>query len=145
METDENIPENMLDVVRMEYAINSRLATRDAPMAAPNSLLEFESEPDHGLPFDYFLNQEIWDELPEVATTGPIQEGHLYRDRLQSLIDRQMEDIETFALREGKTFDEVLRHVCILLYTDMDRVGQTDRGCEPCQLSFQSSHSCLQR
>lgn len=108
IQTHENIPENMLDVVRMEYAINSRLATRDSPMAAASSLLEFESEPDHVLPFDFFLNQETWDNLPEVPGTGPVDEGHLYRDRLQSLIERQLKDIEIFAQREGKSFDEVL-------------------------------------
>lgn len=53
--------------------------------------------------FDLFLNTDLLDH----RSLREITEDDLYQERLQSLIDSQLRDIQTFATKEGKNFAEV--------------------------------------
>lgn len=74
-------------------------------MAEQYLLHELYTDNDNALPFDYFLTEDVLRD--QQLSTRPVEDSDLYKDRLDSFIDRQRRDIEAFAAKEGRPFQEV--------------------------------------
>ena len=70
---------------------------------------------------DLFLTEDILS-----YSSRPVTESDLYHERLQSLFEGQVKEIEAFAMREGRDMDEV-RYDSHSLILDMSR-GSTTSG-----------------